>query len=366
MIGAKDGRVSLIYSERENMKYKNTDMEYLEKLKKRRLPLLGDFELTKRCNLNCVHCCIKSDRCPSKHEELKTKQLYHILRQMRKAGVIYINLSGGEPLLRPDFKEIYVFSKKMNFAITVITNGTLITQDLIRIFKRYPPLMLEITSYGVNRQAYESVTRTPGSFAMFRKAMRLLKKSGIRFNRRTMVVKETYNEVMKNYKSILASGEKCLIAMPLYPRRDHDKLKNELIDQQRLDPEESAKFLRRFSGGNMPFQKRGPAGSEHLANCHCNSSGASVLSDGVLTPCHLMTESKLNLKRMSFLEAWERSFDVETLSEKQDQACGDCEHKSYCRWCPGIAYLETGNPKAKVPYLCQLMETVRRKRGLRS
>jgi MoaA/NifB/PqqE/SkfB family radical SAM enzyme len=68
-----------------------------------------------------------------------------------------------------------------------------------------------------------------------------------------------------------------------------------------------------------------------------------------------------NLKNISFIEAWENSFNGETLSSKQDIACGNCYHKSYCQWCPGIAYLEAGNAKARVPYLCSVMEAMSKK-----
>ena len=343
------------------MNNKGIDIEYMAKLKGKRHPLVVGIELTEQCNLRCIHCCIRADGNRPRHQELTTAQWRRVLREMREARVIYILLTGGEPLRRSDFKKVYLSAKKMNFAVTVATNGTLITKDLIELFQKYPPLMLEITSYGVNRKAYESVTRIPGSYEAFQKAIGLLSGSGIRFAIRTMVVKKTFNEVLENHQNIKASGIKCVFGLPLLLRRDRDKRKNDLIRGQRLGPKEIAVFMRHFSEGGSKSQKEKYSAGRRIEGCGCYSLGGTVLSDGTWTSCQHIAKSYLNLKKVSFADAWDRSSMGEMLSAKQDAACGECEHKVYCRWCPGIAYLETGNPKAKVPYLCRIMETMRKK-----
>ena len=345
------------------MKYNKVDFSYVKRLKENRVPLLADFELTDRCNLNCIHCCFKSDNNNGRHKELNTPQLFNILGQMKDAGVIYINLSGGEPLFRRDFKDIYLFAKKKNFAVTVITNGTLITKGLIELFEKYPPLILEITGYGITQESYESVTRTPGSFAMFKKAIGMIEGSGIRFNIRTMVMKENYNEIIKKHRNIKMSGMRCVIASLLNLRRDRNRLKNELIIKQRLDVKETSEFFKKFPEGSIASQKKRYPDYRYLDHCQCNTLGGIVLPDGTFSVCQLIPESRFNLKNISFIEAWKNSLDREPLLSKQDAACGDCEYKAYCKWCPGRAYLETGSQKARIPYLCQAMEMMHKKGG---
>ncbi|MDP2924697.1 MAG: radical SAM protein [Candidatus Omnitrophota bacterium] len=360
MLTLRHGGIKL----KNNMGHKHgIDFKYVERLKHKRLPLIGDFELTEMCNLRCVHCCVRSDKIDPSHKELNTKEVLNILGQMRRAGIVYLNLTGGEPLLRPDFKDIYLFAKKKNFAITVITNGTLITKEMVEFFKKYPPLMLEISNYGITADIYESVTRMPGSFAMFQKALDMLKGSGVRFKVRVVVMKENYNEIIRKRKTIKASGMNCGLALPLILRRDRDRVKNEIIKKQRLSVKEVMEFFRKFPKDNIEARKKRYSYFRYVDSCNCHTLGCTVLPNGALSMCHLIKKSKFNLRNVSFMEAWNSSYNGGLLSSRQDMACGNCEHKVYCKWCPGIAYLETGSTKAKIPYLCQVMKMLCEKGG---
>jgi MoaA/NifB/PqqE/SkfB family radical SAM enzyme len=95
-------------------------------IKGRRIPLSGMFELTERCNLNCVHCYVNQPASSrvARARELTTDQVKRILDQAADAGCLFLTLTGGEPLLRPDFIEIYLHARKRGILASIFTNGT--------------------------------------------------------------------------------------------------------------------------------------------------------------------------------------------------------------------------------------------------
>ena len=140
------------------------------KLWKAKPPLLGrlDMELTERCNSNCVHCCINlpKDDADAKRKELSTDEVKNILREAVSLGCLTVRFTGGEPFLREDFEELYIFTRRQGLKVLLFTNATLITEYFADLFSKIPPLeKIEITVYGMKRDSYEAATRTAGSSA---------------------------------------------------------------------------------------------------------------------------------------------------------------------------------------------------------
>jgi MoaA/NifB/PqqE/SkfB family radical SAM enzyme len=118
------------------------------------------MELTFRCNLQCAHCYCNlplNDQ-DAINKELSTEKVCDILDQIADAGCLWLLLTGGEPLVRRDFLEIYTYAKKKGFMISLFTNGTLLTEKMADYLAEYPPFILEITLYGVTKETYESIT----------------------------------------------------------------------------------------------------------------------------------------------------------------------------------------------------------------
>ena len=110
----------------------------LERAKASKTPANGSLELLPICNMNCDMCYVRLSR-----EEVQTHGGLHttdewieIGKQMKDAGVLFLLLTGGEPLLFPDFKRLYTELQKMGFIITINTNGTLIDDEWILFFKK--------------------------------------------------------------------------------------------------------------------------------------------------------------------------------------------------------------------------------------
>ena len=111
-----------------------------DKIKSRRFPLSGSLELTFRCNLRCAHCyaACGHEGIPQQ-AELSYAEILNIIDQIAEAGCLWLLLTGGEPLIRPDFVDIYAYAKRKGFLITLFTNATLITPEIVDILVDLPP-----------------------------------------------------------------------------------------------------------------------------------------------------------------------------------------------------------------------------------
>ena len=91
-----------------------------------------DLELTERCNYNCIHCCINrpANDPDARARELTTAQVKEVLKQAADLGCLQVRFTGGEPLLRSDFEELYVFARQSGLKVLLFTNGRLITSNL--------------------------------------------------------------------------------------------------------------------------------------------------------------------------------------------------------------------------------------------
>jgi MoaA/NifB/PqqE/SkfB family radical SAM enzyme len=147
-----------------------------------------DLELTSRCNNNCRHCYINLpvDDKQAQVKELTLKEIKHIAEQAVSLGAVWCLITGGEPLLRGDFFDIFLCLKKAGLLVSVFTNATLLTDEHARFFKEYPPRDIEVTVYGATAGTYEKVTRKPGSFAAFMRGLNLLLENRIKVRMKAM------------------------------------------------------------------------------------------------------------------------------------------------------------------------------------
>lgn len=140
-----------------------------------RFPLSCQWELTCRCNLHCVMCytdCL--NRPDAIRQELGTTEILRIMDELAEAGTLELCLTGGEPLARPDFFQLYEHAVHSGFLVTVFSNGTLITEAQADRFAALPPHRLEISLHGMTRETFERVTQGQGSYDRCLQAIQLL------------------------------------------------------------------------------------------------------------------------------------------------------------------------------------------------
>ena len=148
----------------------------------RGVPLMGNFELTARCSLNCRMCYVRQSAADvaARGGELSAAQWLSVAQEARDKGMLYLLLTGGEPLIRPDFREIYTELRKMGLAISINTNGTLIDDEYIEFFRHNPPARINMSLYGASPAAYERLCGDGEAFEKTMYALRGLKNAGVK------------------------------------------------------------------------------------------------------------------------------------------------------------------------------------------
>lgn len=129
----------------------------------KRCPTDGTFELTVRCNLHCKMCLFRHDDSENAEimsKELTAEQWIDMAEQVADAGTVSLLITGGEPLLRPDFCEIWEGIYKNGFLITLYTNAVLVTDKVMKTLEKYPPHKIGVTIYGSSSEIYEKVCGT--------------------------------------------------------------------------------------------------------------------------------------------------------------------------------------------------------------
>jgi radical SAM protein with 4Fe4S-binding SPASM domain len=337
-------------------------------------PLIGriDLELTERCNNNCVHCCInlpENDEA-SRKMELSTDGWKKILQEVADLGGLTVRFTGGEPLLREDFKELYLFTRKLGIRVMLFTNARLITPELAELLAAYPPReVVEVTVYGMHQKSYEAVSRTPGSFEEFWRGLSLLLEKKIPFIIKGALLPQNKHEIEEFEafaKTIpyLDHAPSYSMFFDLRCRRD-DPRKNRLIAKNRLSPEEGLKILTRdkekYIKGMKEFCSKfmRPPGKK-LFSCGAGHGGGCVDAYGSLQLCMMLTHpaAVYSLKKGSIKDAFQNFFP-KIQQQKADnpeylKRCAKCFLKGLCEQCPAKSWIENGDLDTPVEYACRV------------
>ena len=343
-----------------------------EKMGKNRNIFSFALEITARCNHNCRHCYINlpAHEAHAQSKELKLEQIQHIVDQAADLGALWCLITGGEPLLRKDFLDIYLYLKKKGILVSVFTNAGLITKEHIDIFKKYPPRDIEVTVYGVTKETYERVTRVAGSYKAFMKGLELLLKNGIKVRLKTMALRSNLHELQDIAKFCKELTKDYFRFDPfLHLRFDRDVKKNAEIKSERLLPEEIVKIEK------ADFQRRGALEKgckelivpefehfkcDHLFHCGAGNGSFDVSYDGFFRLCSSLWQRDcvFDLKKGSLKEAWENFVpkvrDMRSKNKEFLKKCRKCPIINLCIWCPAHSYLETGQLDTPVDYFCQV------------
>ena len=329
------------------------------------------FEITERCNFDCRHCYINQPAGDRKrqHDEMSLEFISDVADQAIELGAMNCLLTGGEPLLRKDFKEVYLALKRKGLLVILFTNAALLTQEHVDLLKSYPPFALEVTMYGATRETFERVTRCPGSFQQFKHGLELLSGNGIKVRLKAMALQSNLHEMQQIAAFARQYTEDYYRFDPqLHLRYDFDPERNEMIKSERLTPSQIVELE------NQDDQRR-----EALAdNCHkyvysspdrktsfiinCGAGNGSVVVayNGILKLCPSMVQPEFmyDLKTGTLTDAWHRFIPevrkATTMNPEYLERCNNCGIINLCTWCAAHAYLETGKSDQPVDYFCRV------------
>jgi radical SAM protein with 4Fe4S-binding SPASM domain len=348
------------------------DFPLWEKMQGKRALISFDLEVTARCNNNCCHCYINlpaGDK-EAQKKELSLEEIKEIANEALSLGAVWCLITGGEPLLRADFPDIYLSLKKKGLLVSVFTNATLVTKSHIKLFKQYPPRDIEVSVYGVSQETYERVTRTPGSFAAFRQGLDLLLRSGLNVRLKAMALRSNLHEQPEIARFCRERTRDYFRFDPfLHLRYDGDPARNAEIKTERLSPEEIVALEQsdpeRFQAlkkgcDKLIDQQFSRTSCNHLFHCGAGSDSCSLSYDGLFRLCPSLwhPDCVYDLKQGTFTDAWQGFIpQVRAMqSEKSEflKTCRKCPLINLCMWCPAHASLETGELDAPITYFCQV------------
>jgi MoaA/NifB/PqqE/SkfB family radical SAM enzyme len=326
-----------------------------------RIPMSGGLELTHRCNLACVHCYVNlapNDRA-AQRRELTTAEWLGVLDQLADAGVLWVTLTGGEPLLRPDFCEIYRYAHGKGLVLTVYTNATLITQKHLDLWKTHPPRQLEITQYGYTPETYDKVTDAGKSYDRFLRGLERVRTAGVRVTLKAIAMRDTRDEVRDIAAFARREGMGFRFDAVLSPRIDGGLKPLE----QRLTPAEVAAIENADTQRSTQFTEWcAPrvgqlAVDDRLYECGAGQSSFTIDPYGKLHVCELSRRPGWDVVRDGFARGFGEGFGAVLAEKRSDTTgCASCGAAAGCSNCVGMAELEGLSPDLGNPYLCQVTD----------
>lgn len=339
------------------------------------MPLNGTFELTPLCNMDCKMCYIHIDR--EKQEAIRplrtAAEWISLAEEAKKHGMLYLLLTGGEPFLRADFKEILAALHKMGFIISINSNGTLIDESVIRWLKETPPVRINMTLYGASDETYGRLCGNPKGFTQAVRAIHLLKEAGISVKINCSITPYNVGDLEGIFDFCRKEGLIIQATSYMFPpmRRDPGKIGW----NNRFSPEEAAyysakvelllngkqEFLRRLKEKELDGLLADPGEDcpiidEEGEGIRCRAGKCSfwVTWDGKLMPCGMLPPREdADVFSLGFEEAWKRASEL-AASIRLPARCKGCGLKNQCKACAAMVYTESGNYHQVPEYRCRM------------
>ena len=329
-------------------------------------PVSGTFELTPRCTLDCKMCYIhrSPNSCEAIEREKPASWWIDLARQARDQGMLLLLLTGGEPLLRPDFKEIYLACRNLGLLVSVNTNATLIDDRMVSFFADYPPQRLNITLYGTSEDTYANLCGNRSAFNKVIYAINALNNAGVNIKLNYSINPYNKDDMLKAYDFAKALGVHIQPVSYMFPplrasvdgkavRLTAEKAALAHVEWQRHHlGERFREYLDHIKMGEVPeeFGEICVDKTGEKINCRAGSTVFWVTWDGKMTPCGMMITPSAEIT--DFNSAWQY---IRTEREKivLPAECKNCSLRKICDVCAAVTFAETGRFDGVPTYVCE-------------
>jgi len=309
---------------------------------------------------------------------MDTRFALDVLKQAADLGCMSVRFTGGEPLLRKDFSELYLAARRLGMRVLLFTNARLITPEIADLFIRVPPgEVMEISVYGMNAWSYDAVAGVKGAFEQFRRGVNILLDRGIPFYVKQALLPQNRHEIeeFEAWATTLpwmTSPPEYAVNFDLRTRRDSAE-KNKRISSLRFTPEETVALslrdpehlaeLREFCSRFL-----GPQG-DRLFSCGAGLSPC-IDSYGTAQMCLLLRhpQTVIDLRNASLAHVMVDLFPLlrgkKASNPEYLRRCANCFLKGLCEQCPAKSWTEHGSLDTPVEYLCDVAHAQARSLGL--
>ncbi len=322
----------------------------MEKAFAEAIPLNAQLELTYRCNHLCTFCY----NSPTGAKELTTPQVFEALRKIAEFGVLYVTLTGGEPLCRRDFFEIAAEARRLGMALRIYSNGYLIaSEDVARRIASLTPLEVEISLHGSRPEVHEALTKIKGSFERTVRGIRNLRSLGIQVQLKCPITRWNQDDLFRIRD--LADSMGCYLVFDAVITPKDDGSPDPLA--LRADEEFLAKYWGEWyldlHHGKLPPRSNHCASDRAEAICGSGRAGFTLDPYGNVFPCVALRRRIANILEIERLEEiWKRSpvlEEVRTLAVDAKRKVDEHENGPYFTFCMGVAENQTGDPLELYP-----------------
>ncbi|MDD6211724.1 MAG: radical SAM protein [Clostridiales bacterium] len=336
------------------------------------IPVSGTFELTPRCNFNCEMCYIHMTPLEEREigTELSTEEWINLGREAVDAGMVYLLLTGGEPLLRNDFCTIYKELAGMGLMISVNTNGALVSDRIVECLSANLPEKVNVTLYGASSAAYQKVCGDGSGYERAVRGIRMLKEAGIPVFINTTFTRNN----AKDMEDIVAFAkhEKIPIRMTSYvfpPVRSVRDVNKDCF----LSPETYGQLGARFDALTMNSEQKEKRfsvlkaiadkqeqipeeGESRASSCMAGRGAFWITWDGRMLPCGMLPSFDSRLRGESFIDVWNK------MKNRMDHAmlpgkCTGCSARSICPICAAVSQNVHGDTTEVPGELCRYISS---------
>lgn len=332
------------------------------------IPLGGTLELTARCNLDCKMCYIHGQTI-NVSNELTTEQWLKIIDDAADNGCLFILLTGGEPFLRKDFKEIYLECIKRGIMVSINTNSTLIGDDEIEFLSKNAPLRINASLYGASAQTYQKLCGNGKMYDRVVSSILKMKKAGLPVKINFTISEFNSGDIAAVYK--FAADNEIIIQPSTYTFKPVRKSDCDLCSFSRAVPQRSAEFTAmctscRYNNEDLlehiktvedsvkkaAEEKKFKTAFRQNKPCRAGKSSFWISWEGDMMICGMMPSPSISVTENGFESSWakvrERSKDISLPAE-----CSVCEYRELCEICVASCISETGSTLKPPEYQCE-------------
>ncbi len=324
----------------------------------RALPNTVVFQVTDRCNYDCSHC--YQDH--KAKNELSTEAIFGIMEQLADAGILFLTFMGGEFFMHADANNILQKAHDLGFALKVLTTGHHIHDKRADFLASIRPIQIDMSLYGSRPDLHEQVTRQAGTWQRtYGAAKRLIER------KITVLLKAPLMEHnAADYQNLRVLADEIGAQFTCDPKITA----TETLEQDPVSLRMSASTLKSFYAEALPGETAESFLSEEMTNlralknasCGAGTGSCFISPQGEVWPCGSLPLAVGDLRSQSFLSIWQGSEDLQTirgLRWADISECNQCEIRSFCHRCHGMAMVEQGNIRGPSLEACRHAVIVR-------
>lgn len=303
-----------------------------------RVPIDGTFELTFRCNLRCIHCyCV---HCKFPRAEMTLSECCVILDSAAEAGCIWILLTGGEPLMRPDFLDIYRHARGNGMIVTVFSNGLRMDRYLCEALVKQPPFLLELSMYGASDKTYRAITGARNGFKKFRAVCDMLDSYGLNYALKTVVLQQNVGELKQMEEFALSRKKRFRFDAELLGRLDGTSAPEGVaLNHADAIRAEFGERPTEYAAWIQGCEQRRKKYNQGLFYCNGGKTAFNIDPFGRMSLCGQVRVPSFSLRERPFAESWG---ELNMSSEKPLPTgfrCARCDLIEFCRACPSALFV---------------------------